>query len=192
MKFLNRIRVSKIEAARIKANHYSWHQLLWKAFPGREDESRRFLFRVDDKEGLFEILLLSPYAPVHPGWGIWETKMIDPGFLGHRQYLFQLRANPTKRDKKSRKRYTLHDLEQIEEWMGRKAQNSGFELISCRASSPVWVPFSKGPQKGIHGSVDFDGVLQVTDREVFEGVFHKGIGTAKAFGYGMLALRPVG
>ena len=44
---------------------------------------------------------------------------------------------------------------------------------------------------GTHAGVRFRGRLQVTDRERFIHAFHHGIGSAKAFGYGMLLLQPL-
>ena len=44
---------------------------------------------------------------------------------------------------------------------------------------------------GVHFAVEFQGVLTVTDAELFRRTFTTGIGTAKAFGFGLLALAPL-
>ncbi|HHU15387.1 MAG TPA: type I-E CRISPR-associated protein Cas6/Cse3/CasE, partial [Lentisphaerae bacterium] len=41
---------------------YAWHQAIWQAFPGRADDARDFLFRVDRRKEGFRVLLLSAYA----------------------------------------------------------------------------------------------------------------------------------
>jgi CRISPR system Cascade subunit CasE len=41
---------------------------------------------------------------------------------------------------------------------------------------------------GLHSAMEFTGVLQVTNHEKFRDAFTNGIGSGKAFGFGMLAL----
>ena len=43
----------------------------------------------------------------------------------------------------------------------------------------------------VHSCVDYQGVLQVTNRERFHAAYRRGIGPAKAFGFGLLLLRPL-
>ena len=52
-------------------------------------------------------------------------------------------------------------------------------------------PIFRGGTKAYHGSIQFRGVLEVTNKEVFEKTYYSGIGSAKAFGYGLLLLAPV-
>lgn len=201
--YLSQIRVSKVEAAHSGLRDpYAWHQALWRAFPGRDDEPRRFLFRVDDRHDHFRLLLLSPERPVVPSWGEWRTKEVAPGFLDHQRYRFQLRANPTVKrvvrlDDGSRKRNGrrtgISDEEGLMNWLERKAAQSGFDLVEATPGPPLSVFFTKddGKRQGKHNSVDFQGFLRVTDREAFERAFHRGIGPAKAFGFGLLMLQPV-
>jgi len=42
-----------------------------------------------------------------------------------------------------------------------------------------------------HGSVQFRGTLEVTNQTHFSATYHKGIGSAKGFGLGLLLLAPV-
>ena len=44
---------------------------------------------------------------------------------------------------------------------------------------------------GVVQGVEFCGVLEVTDRERFLQTFRGGVGSAKAFGFGMLVLAPL-
>ncbi|RMF67773.1 MAG: type I-E CRISPR-associated protein Cas6/Cse3/CasE [Calditrichaeota bacterium] len=55
----------------------------------------------------------------------------------------------------------------------------------------VKLSFTKDHRRGTHVAVDFRGHLRVTDREAFRNAFTKGIGPAKAFGFGLLMLQPV-
>jgi len=201
MSYLSQIQVEKAEAARLRLrDSYAWHQQLWLAFPGRNGESRTFLFRVDDRHDFFRVLLLSPAAPLTPGWGAWAVKSIAHSFLGHDRYLFQVRANPTVkrvvRDnnggvKKNGRRSGIYDTDGLRTWMQRKAEQSGFELEHYEAGPPIQSYFVKDGRRGKHIAVDFRGRLRVTEPVAFDRAFHAGIGPAKAFGFGLLMLQPV-
>jgi CRISPR-associated protein Cas6/Cse3/CasE subtype I-E len=39
--------------------------------------------------------------------------------------------------------------------------------------------------------VDYEGVLEVTDREKFRHAFYNGIGSAKSMGFGMLIIQAI-
>jgi CRISPR system Cascade subunit CasE len=193
---------------------YSWHQLVWQAFPGRDGEPRDFLTRLDDKPGGTQLLVVSPVEPIRPDWlgegDTWETKPIPPTYFQARRYRFQLRANPTHKpvkdqggnyiaDAKKRKRRAITDAAELVAWLQRKGETGGFRLVEG-APVETWGEvqhFEKrpagGPQhRGVHGAVDFAGVLEITDPGSFlTATFAKGLGSAKAFGFGLLVLAPV-
>jgi CRISPR system Cascade subunit CasE len=50
--------------------------------------------------------------------------------------------------------------------------------------------FAKSGHQGFHHAVEFEGVLAVTDPATFAQAFTHGIGSAKAFGFGLLARVP--
>lgn len=200
MKFLSRISVDRRTAAqqRLK-DSYAWHQALWKAFP--DMEQRTFLFRVEERETGFLVYLLSEAVPEALGWGTWESKRIGDSFLEHEAYRFQLCANPTRRYvndgqgnrfEKS-KRFVVADPDALRDWMLRKAEKGGFVIDedALQISPPINHPFYKNGKKGNHKRVEFQGVLAVIDRETFKQTFNNGIGSAKAFGFGLLVLQPI-
>jgi CRISPR system Cascade subunit CasE len=200
MKFLTRITVDHRTAAQQRLNDsYAWHQALWNAFP--EKQSRDFLYRIEEREAGFLAYLLSETRPVAPGWGRWETKDVGDSFLEHTAYRFQLCANPTRRYvndgqgnrfEKS-KRFVVADPDALKQWLLRKAEQGGFAVdeAALQIGPPVNQPFYKGGRKGNHRRVEFSGLLTVTDREQFKETFKKGIGSAKAFGFGLLVLQPI-
>jgi len=192
--FLTRIRIGKSQAARAKlSDSYAWHTALWAAFPDRDGEPRDFLFRVDDQRTQFEALLLSKDEPVAPAWGFWETRPVASTFLEHDAYRFQLRANPTMRRNADRRRLGIYAEPRLREWMLRKGETSGFRIAdgTLTIGAPVDETFVRNGRRGKHVSVDFAGLLQVLDRERFRGAFDNGIGSAKAFGFGMLMLATI-
>jgi CRISPR system Cascade subunit CasE len=200
MSYLTRITVDHPTAARQRLkDSYAWHQALWQAFPGME--ARNFLYRVEPHEDGFLLYLLSEQEPEHLAWGRWETKPVRDGFLDSTHYRFQLCANPTRRYVKDgqgnrfekSKRFVVADPAELKKWLLHKAEQGGFavEEASLQISPPINQPFYKNGKKGNHRRVEFRGLLKVTDRDQFKETFKKGIGSAKAFGFGLLVLQPI-
>ncbi len=196
MKYLTRITADKKYALSLGiSDAYDWHQTLWKAFPGHDGEERSFLFRVDENENLFLVYLLSELPVSKSDWGEWETKKIADSFLSHSTYRFKLRANPTKRsnngDNKG-KRVGLYKEEELRKWLARKAEQSGFKTANFAVSKPVSEFFNKkGAMSNKLNRVDFEGNLDVVDKEKFKKAFNEGIGSAKSLGFGMLMLKAI-
>lgn len=131
---------------------------------------------------------------------------------------FRLRANPTRRvgkddDKLKGKRVELRREEQQLAWLARKGQAKedgapgGFELAMREVEedtgevrlAPRVTARSEGRQAGrkreagnehatIHFSVLFEGLLRVTDPEVFYLTLTRGVGSGKAYGFGLLSI----
>ncbi|HQB07744.1 MAG TPA: type I-E CRISPR-associated protein Cas6/Cse3/CasE [Rectinema sp.] len=214
MSWLTKIEIDASLAYKNKfIDSYTWHQALWQCFPGRSSQKRSFLTRVDETSHGFIAWILSLDKPIRPFWCPeegWAIKEISPGFLNHRWYAFNLKANPTKAimqkpavvapaiDGQIRltrgKRVPLTKREDLKAWLERKAAQGGFKIVE---TIPLDIGpmaesyFSRGEQKAYHGSIQFRGVLEVTNKEVFEKTYYSGIGSAKAFGYGLLLLAPV-
>ena len=204
MMYLTRITLNQEHARDLKLfDAYAWHQTLWQAFPNREGEARDFLSRVESRAGGYQALLLSPAQPTPTAWGHWEIKAIPDSFLEFTHYRFDLRVNPViskpvrSADGTPRprgRRCPIVNRDELIAWMGRKAESNGFQIDSDHLSlaPPVRQPFRKGRKTNVHTRVDFQGVLTVTDRDAFLHAFQHGIGPAKAFGFGMLMLQPIG
>lgn len=202
MNYLTQAFLDYETAARLKIRDvYDWHQLVWAAFPDRADEPRDFLTRLErrTRDKLFRLLIVSPWPPVRPdGWpataDAWQTREIPPSFFNHRQYRFQLRANPTKRENVSRKRLPLRTPREQADWLKRKATQSGFavdeETLRIIPQGREWFQIEKRKNSGFHHAVEFEGLLSVIDPAAFQSAFAKGIGSAKGFGFGLLAVIP--
>lgn len=209
MSWLARIQIDyETAACRKLQDSYAWHQAMWNAFPNRNDEDRSFLFRVDTRNDGPEALLLARVEPVRPDWCPeegWSIKTIKPEFFGHRFYRFDLRANATRKVKKlngngepskNGRRAVISDEHELQAWLARKAEQGGFRLVDA---PPLIIDprtdhrfrKDKSSTSGLHVGVRFRGALQVTDTQRFEATFHSGIGSAKAFGFGMLLLQPI-
>ena len=135
---------------------------------------------------------------------------------------FRLRANPTKRiakegDPLKGKRVQLRLEDDQIAWLLRKGREmgkdmpGGFDLLTKKVSdgqgNEFLVPrvhvIPEGKYTGrkkdetvgrstTHFAVHFEGLLQVTDPEAFRQTLIRGIGSGKAFGFGLLSVAPAG
>jgi len=113
---------------------------------------------------------------------------------------FRLRANPTRRDAtRGGKRVALTD-DEFGAWFQRKEAQHGFRLHDIRFRDDPLVgdtqtgrkPSEKpGRDRLTHAAVLFEGILEVTDAAVFRAALWQGIGSAKAYGFGLLSVAPV-
>ena len=210
MHYLSRAEIEHATAVRTGLHdNYAWHRAIWKAFPGRPQAKRDFLFRVKTVSDGFRLFVLGPTKPVCPQWcpdSAWASKEVSPGFLEHNSYQFDLLANPTKKvtklgaDGKPLKnsvRKVLTGQAEQREWLFRKAAASGFTVSTSHGISidPAGrYSFSKNhgrQETGLHVGIRYLGVLEVTDRNAFKEAFTRGIGSAKGFGFGMLLIQPI-
>ncbi len=203
---LTQILVSYEDAVRLLRirDSYDWHQRVWQAFGGRDGQTRDFLIRVDRKEEAYRVLILSRSAPAKPDWcptDCFGTKVIPDDYFAHARYRFSLLANPTKKVRsnqagertKNGRRLPVTRREELIGWLKRKAEAGGFALNS---DSLRTIPrgrefFHKAGAHGTHTAVEFQGELAVTNPAQFRATVAAGIGSAKAFGFGLLVIAPI-
>lgn len=125
---------------------------------------------------------------------------------------FRLRANPTRRIARARdaeetrwvgKRVQLFREEDQLAWLARKGREHGFRLIQVRTVSDRPVSAVQVAPEGVvtgrrtsggqvhpltFGSVLFEGELEVTDAAAFRAALRQGVGSAKAYGFGLLSV----
>jgi len=120
---------------------------------------------------------------------------------------FKLHANPTKKvdarndkdpERKNSRRVVLIKEEEQLAWLQRKGEQSGFSIMKRGDSapavqvSPVQRVVGHGPpDTRTFGAVTFEGVLRVTDADLLRAALVGGIGSGKAYGFGLLSLAPV-
>ncbi len=209
MSWLARMILHKEDLERFQRSfqdNYALHKATWDCFPGRPDAARDFLLRLDWLADGCRLYVLCGHKPSRPDWcpaAAWGVKEIAPSFLQHDAYAFDLVANPTRkvhafaadgsRTKNSKRLALVHEDEQ-RRWLAGKAQQHGFRLDEA---APLAIDeigshlFVRKAKTGTHFGVRFRGTLHVVDRERFIHAFHRGIGSAKAFGFGMLLLQPI-
>lgn len=195
------------------ANPYQMHRTILHAFPqDLRANGERVLFRVDalPRTGQLHLLVQSqgkpdwtrlasedrrrPYLAASDGPNP-AVKQTDLQLTAGQVLAFRLLANPTKRLGKSfgpdkGKRVGLYTAEEQMAWLQRKAAQSGFAVL---AAVPAAAAKIADRTKGVELlSVRFDGLLQVQQPDTVLEAVRNGIGSGKAFGFGMLSVaRPL-
>lgn len=139
-----------------------------------------------------------------------ETKRFELGFADGQQLAYRLVANPTvkrwlpsdKDDPDSEKkpmRIPLTGEEDLRHWIDRKGERGGFRIASARiveeADVVGWKTRRSNPLDGADSrrrltfsAVRFEGILVVKDPVKLVTTVQQGIGSGKAFGFGLLSL----
>jgi CRISPR system Cascade subunit CasE len=164
------------------------------------------LSRMDEIDDAYRLLIVSPAKPTKPDWcptDCFKTKEIPADFFAADRFRFSLLVNPTRKlvvrndageRKKNGSRVALTKREDLLAWLLRKAEAGGFNIGDPECIRTIPKPrsyFQKGAMQGVHYAVEFQGILTVTDPALFRATFTTGIGSAKAFGFGLLALAPL-
>ncbi len=196
------------------ANHPG-HHLVWSLFADAPDRRRDFLWR-EMERGAF--LVLSARRPVdhHALFDIDAPKPFAPVLEAGDRLQFSLRANPVVRRYDPRRgRSVKHDVvmdalrshpgggraehrlafmrERGFAWLERQAERAGFTIRpdgmrvdgyeqhrAARKGSASVMSFS---------TLDFDGLLTVSDPDAFLAAIAGGFGAAKAYGCGLMLIR---
>lgn len=218
------------------ADCHDLHSRIMLAFPysaainGQARAELGVLYRVEpvDRVGALPVLVQSVEKPdwskLPPSYlagDVPACKSVDEAFASievGREFIFRLRANPTKRlrktegstDKLAGKRVHLLTEDAWQEWIARKGDLGGFQVLMVKTTAtdgPASVPNLRTSDdttlrgskvdkrngkrmKMTFGSVLFEGRLRVTDAEVFQATLRQGVGTGKAYGFGLLSIAP--
>ena len=179
-----------IQSLKIK-DPYSMHKFVYSLFPGNK---RRFLYYDQGGDLRYRrILIVSQEQPLVPESGEIESKFIPQDFLEHQRYAFQVLLNPVEQPQGSRGKIPVVGRDALRAWFARKQEIWGFtsnqedvELFNVGVQI-----IHKDDRDITHNLAEFRGVLEVTDRERFRSSFSNGIGRGKAFGFGLLQIRPL-
>ncbi|MDR0926056.1 MAG: type I-E CRISPR-associated protein Cas6/Cse3/CasE [Hungatella sp.] len=189
------LKLSRSDFNKLKiTDPYSIHRTVYSLFPQFRESSRDFLFV--DKGGNFNersILILSKRLPQIPQYGTIESKNIPESFLGLNNYGFEIRLNPTKREKKDSKIVPIKGKDNLIGWFCSKSETWGFatDRESLQIQSSGVQTFAKQNGQVTQNIVTFIGKLKVTNRFLFIKSFEQGIGRGKGFGFGLLQIVPL-
>lgn len=149
-----------------------------------------------------------------------QAKSLDLPVRSGQRLRFRLRANPTKRVAAKNERLggvmagkrigLLTEADQVR-WLLRKGETGGFHIPGQwidgkdqKTGAPIQLPnfrvdaVSEGRDRngkpghdGEFLAIRFEGVLTVTDPETFRQTVAAGVGSGKAFGFGLLSVAPL-
>lgn len=212
--YLSEITIRDETAARLMPRDcYGWHKVLWKFFPSERGE-RDFLYRVDSVPRAIRLYIVSSrplLVPADLPGVLCRCKEIPESFLSHSDYRFKLRANPTRRVKVDARngqrkdkglRAPITEPNALAAWLRNKGDQGGFSIPRLDRWPSEECPLAICPEgryafrkpgfsAAHHSAIQFAGALHVEDPSSFRETFRKGIGSAKAFGFGLLLLQPI-
>jgi CRISPR system Cascade subunit CasE len=189
------------------------HHLLWSLFADSPDRRRDFLWR-EESAGRFYTLSSREPMDRH-GLFIIESKPFEPCLAPGVRLRFSLRANPVvsrfsgrdtrgtrhdvimnalhhvPREERSDRRFSIA-VEAGRTWLARQGQRHGFVIdrnVAVDGYESVRLPRPGGARPLAFSTVDFDGVLTVTNPEAFLAQLFMGFGHARAFGCGLMLIR---
>jgi CRISPR system Cascade subunit CasE len=202
-----------------KDDSYATHQLLWNLFPQDPAAKRDFLYRAEQKEGWPVYYVLSKREPVALSnlFSI-NKKIYEPVITEGLQLKFDIRANPVVARKVDGKKNGVHhdvlmdakkkamqeelseaEAEQLKKeysikWLVDRSVDAGFtiDVPTLRIDAYRQHRALKKSVKPLqYSTVDYSGSLTVTDVEKFKNTLFSGLGRSKAFGCGLLLIKPV-
>jgi CRISPR system Cascade subunit CasE len=136
-----------------------------------------------------------PASSVEGGYGTVVSKPVPPGFLEHAAHRFKVLVNPVRRDHASGKLAPIKGREAVGKWFCQRSEAAwGFRVDESRLCVDK-IEVLRFPDKKEHpvtiAQAQLRGGLTVLDRERFRHSFAHGVGRARAFGCGLLQIRPV-
>ncbi|MBN2435150.1 MAG: type I-E CRISPR-associated protein Cas6/Cse3/CasE [Spirochaetes bacterium] len=192
------------EVRRDLADCYQMHRSIYNCFPSKDEGgSGSIVYRVEDYQNtllnhrqITQVVLV--VSEKEPGWhNLSDIYLSDNQIMQYAEkieciandmsFRFLLKANPTK--KNDGKRIALRTYDDRQKWALRKAKDNGFELIDLSVrSDSIQKSDSKKGHELVFNTVYYEGFLRVTDVNLFKKALCVGIGSAKAFGYGLLTI----
>lgn len=209
--YLSRVAIDRENRKKIKdLSHLgAYHNWVENSFPEEFKESvrSRKLWRIDMLQGKKYLLLVSDKKP--------DLKALEKyGIPGSAQTkVYDRFLDSIKEGKIYRFRVTLNTVKAISQGIGKRgkivpeitlecqmrflesrAEKLGFELVpdEYQIVDRCWEPFRKEGQKMIRLSkATFEGLLKVTDKDLFYHTLTEGVGKKKAYGFGLMTVIPV-
>lgn len=192
----------------VRRGEYAIHQWLWELFLG--EERRNFLFRGDAVRGQYTFYVLSSQEPKKTNLFSMNTRLFTPYFYEKQKLIFSLRANPTVCRKgqrhdifMDRKRSvfekggatSVYELRQqaAEQWLSEQGSLGGFRIVQSTFDAyREHLLLGRSGNKIQFRSVDFSGVLEVTEPDIFLKKMEQGYGKCRAFGCGLMLVKRLG
>lgn len=144
----------------------------------------------------------------------WATKDYDPALQSlqsGQRWQFRLKANPVRKARTDLGRTAGHNANpnivgkiqghvtevQQRNWLLDRAERNGFAICQdeggnerMRVSRRRREEFRRGSQRVTLATAQYDGLLEITDVEIFKRTLTCGLGRGKGFGCGLMTIAP--
>jgi CRISPR system Cascade subunit CasE len=189
---------AKPRAGRALARPYLLHQAVMAGFDPEERGDTRVLFRIEPERPPGRVILLVQ-SEAEPQWNRASERFFGPLICAQMKELrialsagqrlrFRLRANPTV--KREGKRLGLYGEERQRLWLQRKFDQGGVSVGDFRVVDEG-LTTDRDPPLELQSAL-YEGSLVVRDPGALMDAVRAGIGTGKAFGFGLLSLARAG
>lgn len=170
---------------------YGLHKFIYSLFPGAKRDFLYYEMRGDARGK--KILVISQKVPEIPDHIVIEIKKIPEDYFDNKMYAFQIKLNPFTKDSKTSRYIPIKGHGNLSTWFIEHQLKWGFEVEEDTLEIFDWKVEMIETRNGIipFNSATYKGVLKVIDKELLENYFKKGIGKGKAFGFGLLQIRPI-
>ena len=193
------LNICNVMARKCLADCQIMHRSVQRLFHCSREESST-LYRMDTMR--LNLYVWSKKAPdltnIPEGMELMGVKNLagmEENFQAGRCYQFDLLAAPTKKvprnNGNSQRRYLKTAAERLA-WLQRKGQQYGFRILHVEERKEETL---SGTHDEMHGgrmtdtAVLFQGMLQITQKDLFCECWKNGLGPGKSYGRGMLLLK---
>lgn len=183
---------------------HDMHRTIMSAFgTGLEEQPRaqaKILYRImPSRNGSSTVYLASSSSPnsgslSKKGFEFTGTRDLEPLkeiLVDGSRWRFDLQAVPSKKvpvEGGNSRRTFLKTADERAEWLIRKGEQNGFRILCYEERGQQKTVGSRNGKKFVFTSMQFSGMLEVIDLELFWRGYLNGVGPEKAYGMGMLLL----
>ncbi|MCI6041981.1 type I-E CRISPR-associated protein Cas6/Cse3/CasE [bacterium] len=209
--YLSRVEIDILDRRKIKELTHlgAYHNWVEMSFPDEVDQEirTRKLWRIDRIRDHLYLLIVSENKPnleALERYGVSSSaktkdydKFLDSISEGE-LYRFRVTLNPVRavsqgEGKRGRVMPEITAEQQLA-FLESRAERLGFKLMpeEYQIVERSWEPFRKKGQRMMRLSkATYEGILKVTDEELFYNTLTKGIGKKKAYGFGLMTVIPL-
>lgn len=197
--YLIKAELDRRDARGLLADCQQMHRFI-TGFFGSDRQSGQILYRINLVQNKLCIYLYSRTSAEHipDNCHVQQrdvTPWLDAMDVGQ-LWSFDLIAAPTKKvtseGKKNSKRRILREPGERQAWLERKADQNGFAILKAQELEQLHVCGRHHADRGgvmYHDAYHYQGILQITDAEAFRKAMQNGIGSGKAYGFGMMMVK---
>ena len=116
--------------------------------------------------------------------------MKDPYKFIENGSIIQIEANLSPSKSQSGKRRYIKSIEERIEWVGRQMEKAGATLLKCNELESIETAFFRKETKKLvsQDGYKYSAILRIEDKNTFKTYLEKGVGSGKAYGFGMIKI----